>query len=242
MTAAQDRYAIYFSPDRESPLGIFGRQWLGYDADTGETVEQTRLATLSRQRLAEITAEPRRYGFHATLKPPFALAEGRGVDELSAAMEAFAAQRHSVLAAPLTLASLSGFWALVPSRPCGTVDLLAEDCVRRFDAFRAPPSIDELARRRRAGLSEAEDALLVRWGYPYVMEAFRFHLTLTQRLDPAEGARLAGELSSMVAPLCREAVHVDAIALFRQPARQGYFRLVRRYRLVTAISSSGSDG
>jgi Protein of unknown function (DUF1045) len=153
--------------------------------------------------------------------------------------------RHSAIpsfAPPLTLASLSGFWALVPSRPCGTVDRLAEDCVRGFDAFRAPPSIDELTRRRHAGLSEAQDALLVRWGYPYVMEAFRFHLTLTQRLDLAEGARLAGELSSMVTPLCREAVHIDAIALFHQPARQGYFRLVRRYRLAAAISSSGGDG
>src|SRR5260221_492163 len=172
---------------------------------------------------------------------PFPLAEGRGVDELSAAIEAFAAQHHSVLAPPLTLASLSGFWALVSSRPCGTVDRLAEDCVRWFDAFRAPPSIDELTRRRRAGLSEAQDALLVRWGYPYVMEAFRFHLTLTQRLDPAEGARLACEVSSMVAPLCREARHIDAIGLFHQPTPQANFRLVRRYRLAGAISSSGGD-
>jgi putative phosphonate metabolism protein len=237
MTVEQGRYAIYFSPDRETALGIFGRQWLGYDADTGETIEQTRLATLSQQRLAEITAEPRRYGFHATLKPPFALAEGRSVDELSAAIEAFTAQGHSVLAPPLTLASLSGFWALVPSRPCGTVDRLAEDCVRWFDAFRAPPSIDELGRRRRAGLSEAEDALLVRWGYPYVMEAFRFHLTLTQRLDAAEGIRLANELSSMMAPLCRKAVHIDAIGLFHQPTPEANFRLVRRYRLASAINS-----
>ena len=238
MTAAQDRYAIYFSPAPESALGVFGREWLGYDAGTGEPVEQSGLATLSRQRVAEITAEPRRYGFHATLKPPFALAEGRSVDELSAAVEAFAEQRHSILAPPLALAPLSGFWALVLSRPCGAVDRLAEDCVRWFDAFRAPPSIDELTRRRRAGLSAAQDALLVRWGYPYVMEAFRFHLTLTQRLDAAEGARLADELSSIVAPLCREAVHIDAIALFHQPAPQGPFRLVRRYRLSRALSRS----
>src|SRR5258707_1798120 len=241
MTAAQDRYAIYFSPDQESALGIFGRQGLGYDADAGEPIEQPGLAPLSRQRLAEIPAEPRRYGFHATLKPAFALAEGRGVEELSVAMEAFAAQRHSVLAPPLTLASLSGFWALVSLRHCGTVDRLAEDCVRWFDAFRAPPSIDELSRRRSAGLSEAEDALLVRWGYPYVMEAFRFHLTLTQRLDPAEGARLAGELSSMVAPLCREAVNIDAIGLFHQPTPQANFRLVRPYRLACASRSSVAE-
>src|SRR5258708_19375901 len=96
MTAAQDRYAIYFSPDQESALGIFGRQWLGYDADAGETIEQTGLATLSRQRLAEITAEPRRYGFHPTLNPPFPLAAGRGAEELSVAMEPFPPHRPSL--------------------------------------------------------------------------------------------------------------------------------------------------
>jgi putative phosphonate metabolism protein len=240
MTAEHGRYAIYFSPNRGSALGIFGRQWLGYDSDTGETTEQSAFATLSPQRLAEITAEPRRYGFHATLKPPFVLAEGRSIDELFVALEAFAAQHNSVLAPALTLAAISGFWALVPSRPCEAIDRLAKDCVRCFDAFRAPPSIGELIRRRRAALSKTEDAMLMRWGYPYVMEAFRFHLTLTQRLDAAEGKRLAGELSSMVAPFCREALRIDAIGLFQQPAPEENFRLVRRYRLANPISSSGS--
>jgi putative phosphonate metabolism protein len=240
MKAGPARYAIYFSPDRHSALGIFGQRWLGYDPDTGATIEQHPLVALSPQRLAEITAEPRRYGFHATLKPPFALAEGRSIDELSVAMEAFAAERPSVIAPPLTLASISGFWALVPSRPSKTIDRLAEECVRHFDAFRAPPSDNEFTRRRRAGLSETEDALLVRWGYPYVMDAFRFHLTLTQRLGVEEGRYLAGALSSMVAPLCQEALFIDAISLFHQPAPDENFRLLRRYRLASAINNAGS--
>ena len=240
MTADRGRYAIYFSPDRDSALGIFGRHWLGYDADSGEATEQSALATLSPQRLAEITAEPSRYGFHATLKPPFVLAAGRSIDELSVAMEALAAQCPPVLAPPLTLASISGFWSLVPSRPCRAIDLLAEDCVRRFDAFRAPPSDDELAKRRRAPLTATQEALLVHWGYPYVMDEFRFHMTLTARLAAPEASRLEAILSPLVAPLCGEALRIDATGLFHQPAPEEHFRLVRRYRLAGTISTLGS--
>jgi putative phosphonate metabolism protein len=240
MTVGQNRYAIFFLPDRDSALGAFGRHWLGYDAETGEAAEQYATAALCRLRLAEITTEPRRYGFHATLKPPFALAEGRDRGELSAAMDAFAAAHDAVRGPPLALASISQFWALVPSRPCIAIDRLAEECVRRFDAFRAPPSTAELVRRRRSGLSEAEDALLVRWGYPYVMEAFRFHLTLTQGVDGAEQSLLADELSPLVAPLCREDLQIDAISLMHQSTRNGKFRLVRRYRLASATDRSAS--
>src|SRR5229473_956510 len=144
------RYAIYFSPEDATALGRFGRQWLG-GADARAAVPG-----FSLDRLAEITAEPRRYGFHATLKPPFALAAGS--------------------------------------------------------------SARELAKRRRAGLTAAQEALLARWGYPYVMDAFRFHLTLTSRLDAAEGAALKEGLAPIVAPLCRAPLVIDAISLFHEPA------------------------
>jgi putative phosphonate metabolism protein len=240
MAAGGDRYAIYFLPESDSALGQFGSDWLGYDADTGETAQQRTLAGLSEERLAAITAEPRRYGFHATLKPPFALAAGWSLDALAVAIATFAAQRPTIIAPPLALAAIGGFWALVPSRPCSAIDDLAAGCVRSFDTFRAPPAADELARRRRAGLSENEEALLQRWGYPYVMESFRFHLTLTQRLDATEGARLASELESRVAAVCRPTLRIDAISLCHQPTPTERFRLLQRYRLASAASSTGS--
>jgi hypothetical protein len=128
----------------------------------------------------------------------------------------------------------------VPSRPCRAIDLLAEDCVRCFDAFRAPPSDDELAKRRRAPLTATQEALLVHWGYPYVMDEFRFHMTLTARLAAPEASRLEAILSPLVAPLCGEALRIDAIGLFHQPAPEEHFRLVRRYRLAGTISTLGS--
>ena len=37
----------------------------------------------------------------------------------------------------------------------------------------------------KSGLTDRQEALLTQWGYPYVMEEFRFHITLTGALDPA---------------------------------------------------------
>jgi putative phosphonate metabolism protein len=232
MAAEQSRYAIYYAPAPDSALARFGHSWLGYDVETGRPVEQPAIAGIDPQRLAEITAEPRRYGFHATLKPPFALAPGRSGAELAAALAAFAARRAAVRAPPLVLAAISGFWALVPSQPCKSLTHLAAACVQHFDAFRAQPAADELARRRRAGLSTVQEALLTRWGYPYVMDEFRFHLTLTERLAAAEASRIGMILAERVAPLCRAVLRVDALALFHQSAREGNFRLVNRYRLA----------
>jgi len=226
------RYAIYYAPAPASALADFGRSWLGYDAETGRNVEQPAAPGIAAPRLAEITAEPRRYGFHATLKPPFSLDAGRDAAELAAALATFAGGRPSILSPPPTLAAIAGFWALVPSQPCPALMRLAAACVRDFDDFRAPPSEDELARRRRARLSPVQESLLARWGYPYVMDEFRFHLTLTGRLAPDEASRVGAVLAERVAPLCRAALPIDAVALFHQPGSGENFRLVGRYRLA----------
>lgn len=227
MSRADRRYAIYFAPTPSSALGRFGQEWLGDDAPS-----ISDMPGVSRERLAAITAEPRIYGFHATLKPPFALADGEGAADLDHALAAFAAVRQSFLAPRLHLTSLDGFWALTLAQPSAAVDRLAEDCVARFDRFRAPPSREELERRRRAGLTPSQEALLQRWGYPYVFEEFRFHMTLTARLTGAEAALLGERLAPIVEPLCRRSLRVDAVALFHQPAPGERFRQVRRYSLL----------
>jgi putative phosphonate metabolism protein len=232
MAADRGRYAIYYAPEPASALARFGQSWLGYDVETGRPVEQPAIAGTDPQRLAEITAEPRRYGFHATLKPPFALLPERDGAELAAALATFAARQAAVRAPPLMLAAIAGFWALVPSQPCKALTHLSAACVEHFDGFRAPPSEDELARRRRARLSPVQEALLARWGYPYVMDEFRFHLTLTERLAPDEASRIGAVLAECVAPLCRSVLRIDALTLFHQSARGENFRLIGRYRLA----------
>jgi len=147
-------------------------------------------------------------------------------------MAVFARGYSAFAAPPLRLSSISGFWALTPSEPCPPLHALAECSVRDFDRFRAPLAAAELARRRAARLSPAQEALLSRWGYPYVMDEFRFHMTLTARLDPNEGAPVAHELARLVEPFCRAPLPVDAICLFHQPERAAPFRMLRRYELA----------
>lgn len=231
MSEDRGRWAIYFAPESGSPLARFGAEWLGYDVATGTAVPQLVVATVDAERLREITAEPRRYGFHATLKPPFELAEGRTPEELDDALAALARGQARFGAPTLRLSSIFGFWALTLSAPCPPIFELADCCVRELDRFRAPPSAEELARRRRANLTPRQDELLTRWGYPYVMDEFRFHMTLTARLDAADGAGVARVLEPLVAPLRREPLEIDALSLFHQERGDAPFRLVRRYPL-----------
>jgi putative phosphonate metabolism protein len=232
MTGDGGRYAVYFAPDPGSALARVGAEWLGYDVAAGASVPQPRLNGISAERLHAITEEPRRYGFHATLKPPFVLAEGTDAGELDEAVAALANGVPAFVAPKLRLVCFSGFWALMLSESCPAMDRLAAVCVRELDRFRAPPSTAELVRRRGAGLTPAQDTLLERWGYPYVMQEFRFHMTLTARLDPAESAAVGVQLAPLVEPLCQSPLDIDAVSLFRQDRRDLPFRLVRRYPLA----------
>jgi putative phosphonate metabolism protein len=225
------RYAVYFAPDAASPLPLWAASWLGYDVATGMT-PQPAVAGIDAERLREITAEPCRYGFHATLKPPFALAAGHSSGELDTAIAAMAGGLAAFAAPPLLLSNISGFWALTLSAPCPAMLALADACVRAIDHFRAPPSEAELARRRRAKLSPRQEALLAKWGYPYVMDEFRFHLTLTGRLGAAERDAVGQSLAPLVEPFCRDPLPVAAICLFRQDDTGAPFRLIRRYPLA----------
>jgi len=100
------RYAIYYAPKPDSPLDRFGAAWLGRSAHTGAAVDRTAVPGIEPRRLHELTAEPRRYGFHGTLKPPFALREGTTAADLVEAARAFAAVRAPFLLPPLRLAAL----------------------------------------------------------------------------------------------------------------------------------------
>ena len=222
------RYALYSAPRPEEPLARFAAEWLGRDPAKDRSVPQPAVAGFTPASLAEITEDPRRYGFHGTLKPPFDLAAGMSLDQLLADAAAFAAARPPVDLPGLHLKAIGGFLALVPyANPA--LDRLAADCVREFDRFRAPPEAADLARRRQARLSPRQDELLVRWGYPYVMEEFRFHLTLTGSLESAERDRVQRALQPLVAPLCAASHQVRDLVIFVQDSRDRPFRVLKRF-------------
>jgi len=232
-----ERYAIYYAPPADSPLWAFGCRWLGRDPESGTDYPVEALPGFDASWLAALTAMPRHYGFHATLKPPFALAADRDGVQLQAVLTAFAAAQPPVVAPPLELAELDGFLALRPAGPATALEALAAECVRHFDRFRAPPAAAELAQRRRHGLTPRQEALLAAWGYPYVLEEFRFHLTLTGRLEESSRGHLRALLAPRLAPLLGEPLRVNAVALFHQPDRQQPFRLIQRFPLLGAGAS-----
>lgn len=222
------RYAIYWAPERGSWLEAFGASWLGRDAEAGEQRMQPRLGL----PVAELTAAPARYGFHATLKPPFALAEGRDAADLDRALGAFAAATAPVEAPALAADAALGFVALRPGGAAPALDAFALSVVEAFEPFRAPATPEEIAKRRAAGLTPRQEAMLARYGYPYVGEEFRFHVTLTGPVDAAMGARVAEEVGPLVAPHLDDPFRLSEIALFGDPGGGAPFRLIRRYPLT----------
>jgi putative phosphonate metabolism protein len=221
------RYAIYYAPAADSALHAFGSRWLGRDASGGADLEPPVLAGLSRERQRAITAAPRRYGFHATLKPPFVLAPQCEIEDLFATFGAFAASCVPFEVAGFHLAAIAGFIALVLSAPVPAFAEVAGRAVREFDRFRAAPAPGERERRLHGGLDERERRYLDSWGYPYVLDAWRFHLTLTERLDDAERATVLRALEPLAAPFTA-AQRIDAVALFEQPEAGAPFRQIAR--------------
>lgn len=229
MAQAAARYALYWAPPAGSELDQLGAAWLGRDADNGAPLPRPAITGFVPKQIDAITAEPRRYGLHGTLKPPFRLAAGTTLAALEDAVQRFAAGRAPVVASPLKLAQVDRFIALIPSVPAASINALAQDCVEHFDRFRAPLSEKEMERRRASLLTPAQEGNLQRWGYPYVAEEFRFHVTLTGSLEASIAEALIPELKMFFAPVLTEPLELRDIVLFVEPSPGAAFRLQRRF-------------
>ncbi|MFA7441250.1 MAG: DUF1045 domain-containing protein [Sphingomonadaceae bacterium] len=221
----EERYAIYYAPDADGGMWQRASAWLGRDAATGEKRTQPTDHGLTPERFDQLTADPRHYGFHATLKAPFTLAAGKSQDELIAAAHAFAEAR-SAFDAPLSPQYLGNFLAFRPNAPSPGIQALHEDAVRQFEPFRAPPTEADIERRHRSGLDPRQECLLREWGYPHIFENFRFHMTLSGRVsDTDERARMLDAARAWFAEDC--GLHrFSAISLFHQPDRKSPFTII----------------
>lgn len=219
------RYALYYTPP-PGDFSDFGAAWLGWDPATGQEVAQPGLPGLD---LAALTEAPRRYGFHATLKAPFRLAPGQDEAALRRALAALAADLDPVTLDGLALTPIGGFLALTPEGDQAALNTLAAQVVAGLDPFRAPLSDAERARRNPDRLSTRQQGLLDRWGYPYVMDEFRFHMTLCGDLDGATQAALVRHLAPRLTVLPRPFT-LDAISLMGEGS-DGRFRLIERHAL-----------
>lgn len=224
------RYALYYAPPPESPLWTFGSAILGYDAASGATLTPLAPEGVTVADWAAITAQPRRYGFHATLKAPFRLREGVREEDLIEAGHAFARRRKGFALPRLAVSALESFAALSAVDRCERIDDLSGACVEAFEPFRAEPSPGEIAQRLAAPLTERQRENLDRWGYPYVFEDFHFHMTLTGSLPPERVGPVVDGLASLYDEHIGEAAtRFDAVTLYVEEEPEVGFRIVDRF-------------
>lgn len=226
------RYAIYFAAGTDGAFSRFGAELLGYDARTGDEVPFPREALQIAPDWHDLTTDPRKYGFHATLKAPMALASGRTEAELMAACATFAGQSRTIPVIRPVVDTISGFIAVIPAEPVDALQQLAGDCVREFDSFRTALTADDRARRKPEKLTERQRDYLDRWGYPYVMEEFRFHMTLTGRLNAERRGPILEMLRARFASLRLGALAIDRLALFKQDDAKTRFRIIGEWALT----------
>lgn len=221
------RYALYFTPP-PGRLAKFGVSWLGWDPVGGHAVSGPRDLSFDWDTA---TATPRKYGLHATLKPPFRLRVGTRIEELDCMVQALSGTLRPVSLDGLELTELGRFLALIPEYDTEALTGLAATLVRDLDGFRAPLTEDELGKRRACGLNARQEALLQKWGYPHVMEAFHFHITLTGRLPKPERFAIKAHLSAILPAVLPRPFLVDAITLMGE-AENGMFHQIKRYPLT----------
>ena len=229
-----ERYAIYYSPSPGSRLAEFGEQWLGRDG-YGQSIDREK--PYEGRELQELSRAPAHYGFHATLKAPFRLVQDHP-RRLKDALELFARTQTKITVPALKLTQIGDFLALCPggvAGPNAELDALAAQCVRKFDRFRAPLSEEERTRRNPDRLSFDQQQNLERWGYPFVFDEYRFHMTLTGLLSNEERNRVLDLLNPFVEELGSEPFTLDSICIFGDPGQGKPFRLLERYRLPKQI-------
>ncbi|MGV2983263.1 DUF1045 domain-containing protein [Microbacterium sp. AGC85] len=210
------RYAVYAVPGAHDA-----------DADAARRLRDAAEAWLAREDVRDLTSDARRYGFHATLKAPMRLADGRTEAELRAAADAFAAEHRPLSIRAPRVTVIDAFRALVPApgQQSALADLAAES-VQVFDEFRAPLSPEDVRRRRPERLTPRQRDLFERWGYPYVLDEFRFHLTLTDAVPVERSAGVDAALDEHFAPVTGVDVPLTAIAICVEPAPGAAFELL----------------
>ncbi len=221
------RYAVFFVPSANSDLYRFGSSVLGYDSYAGAAVDHPAEFKTNPQRWRKATEEPRRYGFHAMLKAPFHLSPSCTEVQLVSAIESFAGLGYVAPTIVPTVQIINGFAAVVPLKAEPSLAALATACSTIFDAYRAPISPQERARRIAVGLSESQIQSLAQWGDPFVQSNFQFHLKLTGKIRASQHQKTLTLLQKCFDRMCDDRpIPIDRIALAKQISAQASFRVV----------------
>ena len=219
------RYAIWFTPPASDPLSLVAANWLGRNVFSGDMLEPPAVRGLGIHEIAFHTAVPRRYGFHGVLKAPFHLSADMSEPQLLRDLMRYAGTFAPFQISRLEIARLGSFYSLMPSAPCEQIQYLASAIVQEFDRYRAPLSEADIERSDPDGLSAAQFANLHRWGNPYVMDEFRFHMPVTGSINAIDMPRIEPALRTIFEPVLKEPVMVSNVALMIEEGAGGPFRV-----------------
>ena len=228
----QPRYAIYYVPEGQSAFYRFGAATLGYDAIGKKEVQQPQSLKDAVDGWRELTEDPRRYGFHATLKAPFRLSSVANESSLLAAFEAFVKRPRTIPVIRPVVRLLRHFVAIFNDAPNSDLSALADACVIEFETFRAVLTAQDRERRLKSRLTPAQIALLDRWGYPYVFDEFFFHMSLTGRVPREQHDSVHAVLASQFALLSLQTLAIDQLALLRQDYSGASFHVIAQAALT----------
>ena len=231
------RHAAYFAPAEHSPLAQLGAQWLGRCAQSRRAMRQPEFPTISPETLRACTAAAARYGWHATMKAPFALKLGVEMDAVPKAFSSLAQSKKALTLPPLTLRHMGDYLALVPDASFSALQELAFDCVRALHPLAAPLSDQQLVQRRLTPLTASQDAMLLQWGYPFVGDEFQWHMTLTgslKGLSQGELQALQDAALQWFGPVLNQTLELDAISWFVEPMAGGDLYEAQRFALAHA--------
>ena len=231
-TLSPHRVAVYAAPAPGSDWWERGSDWLGRCSMRRCGLPMPVIDGVDPSVQTRLTADPRRYGWHATLKAPFRLAQGAHLWALRDGLAAICQTRRPIDLPDLQVTRLDSFLALRPASPPVALGVLADDCVQRLQPLAAPLDEAELARRRRVPLTAEEDALMLAWGYPWVLHRFRFHFSLTGSLQGVPDdtvKRLQGAAVGHFSGL--PPLRLDRLSIFIEPTPGADFVLLEQLEL-----------
>lgn len=214
------RFAIYYLPD-DPEFAALGAHWLGWDCVQGRDLQ----TNLDR----EFVKKSAKYGFHATLKAPFRLHQNADFDNMRAAIAKLANQQNHVSIEGLELTKLGRFFALTPTGDVSSLNHLAERCVREFDQFRAALTREEIAKKSPDRLSPSQLEYLNIWGYPHIFENFRFHMTLSDKLQKYMQTKVQERAQNHFQGWLNRPLNIQSICLAGEDS-DGWFHMIERYK------------
>ena len=221
------RYAIYYVPSENSELDLFGKCWLGWDPYKGVETTKSDLSKLpSFKKFSSLVLTPKQYGFHGTIKAPFRLKNEYTYNDLENKVREISKQIHSFYFDQLIIKKLGNFIGLIPTNNL-KINAVSNKFVEELDYLRDELSESEIKKRKPHKLTSNQKQMLFKWGYPYVFDEFKFHLTLTSKLNVVEIDDVLRSLQNILKQVNLNKISFNNICIFGQKSDEKFYFVQR---------------